>query len=375
MRVGIDLTALTTEPTGVDTYLREFVLALGRVDETTRCEVFVNRDDRRLFASRLPSNFRLRAWCSRNRGARAVFQQSVLPAACEAMKLEVLHSPSFLAPVWRWRARHLVTVHDMTFFTMPEVHSRMRRSRLFRYSVARSARSADMIHVPSETTKQDLLSFWPDVDQQRVTVTGAGIGAEFSPGDPSEVEHHRARLGLPQQYVLFVGTIEPRKNLETLVTAFRLLQTDVHLVLAGRLGWGYEGLLSEIKKQHLAGRVHLTGYMAMADLPWTYRGARVFAYPSLYEGFGFPPLEAMACGVPVVAARGSALEENLRGAATLVDASAVDELAAALKRLVEDERCRESHRASGLRRAAEFGWDRVARTIRESYEQLARASQ
>jgi len=372
VRVGIDLTALTAEPTGVDTYLREFVLALGQVDHATHYEIFTNWEDRQLFADRLPGNFRLRAWCLRNRGARAAFQQGLLPGACEAMGLDVLHSPSFLAPRLRWRTRHLVTVHDVTFFTMPQLHSKLRRSLLFRYAVARCALAAHMINVPSKATRRDLLSLWPEVDERRVRVTAAGIGAEFTPGDSVEVRRHRRRLGLPKEYVLSVGTIEPRKNLEFLLEAFGRLNRETHLVLAGRMGWGYGRLFAEMKKQNLAGRVHLTGYVPAADLPWVYRGARVFAYPSLYEGFGFPPLEAMACGIPVVATRGSALEENLRDAATLVPTDGTDELAAALGKLLRDERARSEHREAGLQRAAEFGWDRTARAILECYRELAR---
>jgi glycosyltransferase involved in cell wall biosynthesis len=365
------LTALTAEPTGVDTYLREFVLALGRVDRSTRYQVFVNREDLPLFRGRLPENFTLWGWCLRNRGVRAAFQQGVLPAACEAMGVDVLHSPSFLAPHLRWRTRHLVTVHDVTFFTMPHLHSTMRRSAPFRYAVERCARVAHMINVPSKATRRDLLELWPEVDERRVRVTAAGIGAEFSCGESADVNAHRRRLGLPAEYVLFVGTIEPRKNLELLVGAYGRLKTGVHLVLAGRLGWGYEGLLAGVRKQGLAGRVHLTGYVSPEDLPWVYRGARIFAYPSLYEGFGFPPLEAMACGIPVVATKGSALEENLTGAATLVSAQGADELAGAMAHLLEDDQARAEHREAGLRRAAEFAWEKAARNIQECYRELA----
>lgn len=371
MDVGIDLTALTKEPTGVDTYMREFVLALGRVDRRTRYQIFVNREDLSSFRGRLPENYQLRGWCLRNRWVRAAFQQVVLPAACEAMRVDVLHSPSFLAPRLRWRTRHLVTVHDMTFFTMRNLHSLMRRSILFRYTVKRCALQADMINVPSNATRRDLLELWPEVDERLVRVTKAGIGAEFSSGESTEVKEHRCRLGLPEEYVLFVGTIEPRKNLQLLVRAFGRLKTGADLVLAGKLGWGYEALLAEVNKRGLTSRVYMPGFVSPKDLPWVYRGARIFVYPSLYEGFGFPPLEAMACGIPVVATKGSALEENLRGAASLVSAHAADELARVMAWLLEDDQAWVAHRDAGLRRAAEFNWESAARTIQECYFELA----
>jgi glycosyltransferase involved in cell wall biosynthesis len=376
IRVAIDLTSLTAQHTGVDRYLKELVFNLARIDATNEYTVFVNAADRRLFAGRLPRNFRILAWCLRPRPARLTFQQAVVPAACAALGADVLHSPSFLMPYCRGRQRHLVTVHDMTFFSMPQVHNRLRRSAAFRCLVMTSIRRAHMINVPSRATRDALLESLPEVPPDKVRVTKYGVSSSFCPAPPEEVSGHRLRLGLPDSYVLYVGTLEPRKNLELLVESYRkmLVAGEIveHLVLAGKHGFAYESLLEQLRMSPLRDRIHLSGFVAEDDLLWLYRGARLFVYPSLAEGFGFPPLEAMACGVPVISTLGSSLEENLQGAAELVPPRDAPALADAMRRLLRDEGLRDRRKQDGLRRVGEFRWESTAGAILACYRQLAK---
>jgi glycosyltransferase involved in cell wall biosynthesis len=375
IRVAIDLTSLTAQHTGVDRYLKELVFNLARIDATNDYMIFVNTADRRLFEGRLPYNFRILASCLRPRPVRLLFQQAVLPAACAALGADVLHSPSFLMPYCRGRRRHLLTVHDMTFFSMPRVHDRLRRSAAFRRLVMTSIRRADLINVPSQATRNALLEWMPQIPPEKVRVTEYGISRCFAPAPPAKVSHHTRRLRLPDSYVLYVGTLEPRKNLELLIESYRrmLLAGEVaeHLVLAGKHGSAYESLLEQIKTPPLRDRVHLPGFVAEDDLPWLYRGARLFVYPSLAEGFGFPPLEAMACGIPVISTVGSSLEENLRGAAELVPPGDASALAGAMRGLLRDDALRERRKQDGLRRVRAFQWESTARAILACYKQLA----
>jgi glycosyltransferase involved in cell wall biosynthesis len=375
LRIALDLTALLPQHSGVDNYLKELVLHLGSLDFHNRYTLFLNHADRNLFLGRLPRNFDLRAWCPRPRPARLVFQQAGLPAACAALDIEVLHSPSFLMPYWRGRTQHLVTVHDMTIFTMPEVHSRLHRSAAFRRAVRTSILRAGLVNVPSEATRQALLERLPAMAPEKVRVTPLGCGSEFQPAAPQEIRQARERLSLPERYILYVGTMEPRKNLELLVECYRGLtaawQVQEHLILAGRLGWGYASLLERLRAPELRSRVRLLGFVPPEDLPWLYRGARLFVYPSLHEGFGFCPLEAMACGVPVVSALGSSLEENLHGAAELVPPRDPEALSAALLRMLRDEDLRRRRVEAGFRRAAAFRWEKTARAVFECYQELA----
>ena len=373
MRVAIDLTALSNTPTGVDVYLKELLIHLGRIDHTNDYRVFTNYEDRRVFESLLPPNFRIIARCLRPRLARLLFQQSWLPVATRTC--DVVHSPSFLMPIYRGRQKHVLTVHDMTFFSLPNVHTRLRRSRMFRQAILRSIGRTNRVIVPSAVTKADILGLLPRLDPDRVHVIPHGVSSDFRPRRAEDLEETASRLRLPARYILHVGTIEPRKNLSLLVEAYQQLLRSApipeDLVLAGRLGWDYEPLLRTIDTADLRERVHLIGYVDRGDLPRLYAGARLFVCPSLYEGFGFPPIEAMACGVPTIASLSSSLTENLRGAAELVPLADVRALTAAMARLLRDDELRAGARKRGLERAAEFRWELTARATLRCYEELA----
>jgi len=174
-----------------------------------------------------------------------------------------------------------------------------------------------------------------------------------------------------------VGTIEPRKNLSRLIDSYRKLVQmgrSEHLVLAGRLGWGYRRLLKKIERFGLADKIHLLGYVPQTDLPWVYAGARLFVFPSLYEGFGLPPLEAMGCGIPTIAARSASLAEYYHEAALLFTPSDVNALAVAMNRMLSDKSLRAAYRNRGIELAYKLSWTRTARKMLECYQALMQAN-
>jgi glycosyltransferase involved in cell wall biosynthesis len=372
VRIGIDLTALLPQRTGVDNYLTSLVSHLARIDRSNRYRLFVNREDRERFDG-LPASFAIVTASLRPRLVRLLFQQGLLPLA--SRDLDVLHSPAFLMPVVRGRPRHLLTVHDMTFFSMPEHHTALRRSVAFRRAVLASIRRADRITVPTRTVKREILERIPDLPSERVETIGHGISEDFRPHRADEWQPVLSRLGLPKHYLLHVGTIEPRKNLDCLLDAFAevVRQGRIHedLILAGKLGWGYQPLIERLDSLQLRRRVHLLGYVADADLPALYAGASLFVYPSWAEGFGFPPLEAMASGTPVIASRTDVLSENLDRAAVLVPPEDPASLAAEIDRLLRDEPRQRMLRERGFERATGFSWERAARRTLAIYEDLA----
>jgi alpha-1,3-rhamnosyl/mannosyltransferase len=375
MHVAIDLTALLAEATGVDNYILRLVMHLSRIDHANDYTLFVNYEDRARFRDWLPRNFTLMPCSARLRSVRLLFQQLGLPMAARLSGIEVIHSPSFFMPLYRGRQRHLLTIHDMTSFSLPECHSPLRRSAPYCRAVLASIRHADLVSVPSRYTQQAILNLLPEVSRERIQVIPLGVGEEFQPRAPDDVQCARARLQLRWPYILYVGTIEPRKNLQCLVASYQQLiaKGDIceHLVLAGRLGWDYQALLAQVNAPALRGRVHLLGYIPQCDLPWLYAGARLFVYPSLQEGFGLPPLEAMACGVPTIASLSSALADNLRGAAELVPPDDGAALTAAMKRLLQDAQLHAQYRTQGLARAAQFRWEETARHTLNCYKTLA----
>jgi glycosyltransferase involved in cell wall biosynthesis len=372
MRIAIDFTAFIPEMTGVDTYMKQLVSNLARVDRTNQYRIYHNHEDRRIFADNLPENFSHTSLSARPRMFRLAFQQGMLPVAASGWKADVVHSPSFIMPYFRGSARHVLTVHDMTSFSHPHCHIALRRSWLYRRMVVASLNRADVVVVPSQATRQAILEFLPDLRPERIHVTVPGIGGEFQLCDPASVREVVRRLNLPEPYVLYVGTLEPRKNLPALVESYRRLveagAIKEHLVLAGKLGWGYEALLKQISVPALRGKVHLAGYVDQKDLPAVYAGARLFVYPSLHEGFGFPPLEAMACGVPVISTRSSSLAENLERAAELVAPEDIAGLADAMQRLLTDDGLRATRRIAGLEHACHYRWEETAVATLRSYQ-------
>jgi glycosyltransferase involved in cell wall biosynthesis len=380
MRVAIDLTPLLPNVSGVDRYMLAMVTSLLQLGLNHEYVLFINAEDRQRIQDlvagiRNASPSRIIVVSTRPRPIRLFWQQAILPIATKARNIDVVHSPSFMMPMLRADAGHVLTVHDMTSFLLPGHHPWYRRGRVYEWVVRNSIRRADLVSVPSAATRQDLLSAVPEKDPNDVRVIACGLNAAFRSHSPAELAPVLKRLGIHWPYVLFVGTLDPRKNLARLVDAFtQVIQrgnTPEHLVIAGQPGWS-GGALLESAPSALRERVHLTGYVADADLPPLYAGATVFAYPSLMEGFGFPPLEAMACGTPVIASNLSALRENLEGAAYLVSPDDTKSIALALECMLADAGLRAQYIRAGFERASQFQWSSFAQTTVACYEEVVR---
>jgi glycosyltransferase involved in cell wall biosynthesis len=228
-----------------------------------------------------------------------------------------------------------------------------------------------LILADSESTRRDLEELM-GVSGARILVLYPGVEDRFRRvRQPAELERVRARYGLPRRFILGVGTLQPRKNFAGLIEAFaRAKAEDLDLVIAGGPGWLYEDIREAIDRHDVEGSVHLLGFVDDVDLPALYTLATVFAFPSWYEGFGLPLLEAMACGTPVVAANNSSLPEVAGDAALLVDAASTDQLVNALHVLLTDRAQRERLIAAGHKQARGFTWARAASRLKTCYESL-----
>lgn len=372
MRIIIDLTAFIPRMTGVDVYLKQLIIHLAKVDTYNQYLIALNFEDRYLFGEDLPGNFFCVYLSRRPRPIRFVFQQAVLPIAALLWRADLVHSPAFIMPYIKGTSRHILTIHDLTSFSHPEYHNALRQSSLYKALVRSSVRRADSIIVPSLATKKAVIDLMPEVNADRIYVTALGVGDEFRLFDSAHLQGITSQLQLPKNYILYVGTLEPRKNLSALVESFRLLteaeEIQADLVIVGKLGWGYDELLQQIDVPALHGRVHLTGYVDQTDLPAIYAGARLFVYPSVYEGFGLPPLEAMASGIPTICCETSSLVENLKDAAELVPAGDIEALKNSIKLLFSDAVLWEKRRLQGLERAAQYRWDNTARATLKCFE-------
>jgi glycosyltransferase involved in cell wall biosynthesis len=274
---------------------------------------------------------------------------------------DLFHATEHLLPPLH-RARSVLTVHDLIFRFFPEHHLPLNRWYLT-LMMPRFLRAADAIIAVSEQTRRDLSALY-GVAPERVWVIPEGVNPRFRPPDhPAAVTALRERLGLPERFILYLGTIEPRKNLLTLLEAYRALVAageTADLVIAGRRGWLFAPVFARVRELGLEQRVHFTGWIAEEDLPLLLAAARVFAFPSEYEGFGLPPLEAMAVGTPVVAANAAALPEVVGDAGLLVPPRDVAALVAALQRVLSDAELARTLRARGLARARRFSWEKAA---------------
>jgi len=276
---------------------------------------------------------------------------------------DVLFVPAHVLPIVH-PPRSVVTIHDLGYLYFPQAHRPLDRLYLD-LSTRFNARAARII-ADSQATKRDLVERYR-VDPAKIAVVYPGYDeATFRPvGDRETIEAVKVRYGVAGDYILFVGTIQPRKNLIRLIEAFANLRTcklaNLQLVIAGKRGWLYEAVFRRVEELGLEGQVIFTGYVAEEDLPALLSGARLFAFPSLYEGFGLPVLEAMACGTPVVCSKASSLPEVTGDAALLFDPLDVEGLTAAMGRILGDEKLREELVERGLERARGFSWERCAR--------------
>jgi len=374
MRVGIDCTSLLSYPTGVDTYVIELVLSLNQIDHETHFYIFINHEDREKFSGQLYDNFSIIPIAIRSRIVRLLAQQFFLPVLATYLRLDVIHSPSFFIPLFRGNQHHLVTIHDVTMFSLPAYHTRFRRSRIFRNGVVLSAQRSNIIIVPSVFVKKEVIRLLPRIDSDKIRVIPMGIGSHFSPPMKNMVESFPAHLKQALPYILFVGNIEPRKNLNILIESYRkLVKTNdlkENLLIVGNKDWGYPQIKNLACHPEILNRVHFTGYIDKKTLVTLYRNAQLFIFPSVEEGFGFPPLEAMACGIPTIAADTSSLRENLHGAVELVPPNDSEALRKAILKMLRDEKRREHFRKKGLKRATHFRWENTAKMTIECYKEL-----
>jgi glycosyltransferase involved in cell wall biosynthesis len=286
--------------------------------------------------------------------------------------LDVFYSPDFVLPPTRHATRTLLTVHDLSYLHYPE-HFVPKLVRYLERSVSRSVDRADWVFADSEATRSDLIAHL-GAPAGKVEVLYSGVDPRFSEEkEPGESEHLRARYGLTAgSYILSVGTIQPRKNYVRLIQAFAQLQThnsaNKQLVVAGGRGWLYEEIFAEAEKH--GDRVRILGFVDETDLPALYRNAALFVFPSLYEGFGLPVLEAMASGVPVICSNVSSLPEVAGDAALLVDPLNIEGLSEAMMRALEDPDLRHKMVARGLAQASRFTWARAARHLLGTFDAL-----
>jgi glycosyltransferase involved in cell wall biosynthesis len=362
MRIGIDVGILREERRGVGHYLSNLLekfLELDRDDEfyfytprpiksEIREEIIkkgANNWHLRIGTLPLPGSFWLQT-----EGRHLIIKDEI----------DTLFAPAHIAPLnLPKRIKKVLAVHDLLPILYPGT---MANYNLFVHKIffKKSIAEVDVIITMSETTKNDLIRYL-GVKRERIEVIYEGVGEIFHPYEKAAVIENRHRYGLERPYILSCGTLEPRKNYAVLLSAFKRLKTDYDLVIIGKKGWKYGEVFAWIEKLNLAKWVKLLGYVPQDSLPLFYCGAEIFVFPSLYEGFGLPLLEAMACGVPVVSSNASCLPEIGGDACLYFAPHSVEDLVSQMERLLSDTNLRKELAKRGIERAREFTWEKTAR--------------
>jgi glycosyltransferase involved in cell wall biosynthesis len=369
MRIGLDGLPLTAPKTGVGHYTQELARALATTHPDSQFEIVYpsTYPPIELFAGG-PTNLKPNRVRVGLIGRR--WWAAGLPHYLGHSKFDVFHGTNYEVPLWK-RCATVLTIHDLSHLVHPETHEPARARRGQR-RLPMMVGAADAIITPTKSVRDEVCGFLT-VEPDHVFAIPEAARASFYPEAFPASRERREGLGIGDDFFLTVGTLEPRKNLTVLVSAFAKLceqqpDTPSKLVIAGGKGWLTGALFEQIKHSPWRDRIVLTDYLHDDDLRALYSSCRAFVYPSIYEGFGLPPLEAMACGAPVIASRIAAIEETTAGAALLFDPRDADELATLLLELSRNESVRSQLVDAGRKRAAEFSWEQTAEETWNVYE-------
>jgi len=371
LRIAIDAHSVGTGLGGNESYATNLIEALAEIDQTNRYTLYVTkREAVERFGNRWP-NFSVRSTLPHTPLIRIPL---TLSAELRRNPVDVLHV-QFTAPPFS-PCPVVVSIHDLSFEHLPQTFKWRSRKQL-RITVRRTARQASQVMALSEYARNDIVKTY-QVSPDKISVIPLAAGNHFRPvRDEEELQRVRQTYGIEGEYMLSVGAIQPRKNLGRLVAAYSHLRGAKpegklpKLVLAGKCAWLYDETLRAIEELELSDSIILTGYVPESDLPALYSGALCFIYPSYFEGFGLPPLEAMQCGVPVIVGDRTSLPEVVGDAGVLVDPFDVNALAAAIEKVVSDSNLRAELSVQGLARAKLFKWRETARQTLAVYQKAA----
>ena len=361
-RIGIDARLLQMDSTGDSTYWRGLIEALLRLDVEITLYLDARLPEPEINTARSIPIRILHACCSR------VWSAWTFPRALKEDGIQVAHVQYTIPP--RMPCPTITTIHDVSFKRFPEFF-RLKDRLILNWAVRRASKKAARIIVPSEHTKNELVQLYR-MDPDKIAITYEGVDAQFRPMDRNVTRALvGGKYGIRTPFVLTLGVIQPRKNLGRLLEGFAMLKGNLEsehkLVIVGKHGWKEADFGRRIAELGLGEEVVLTGYVPHGDLPALYSAADVFVYPSVYEGFGLPPLEAMACGTPVITGDCSSMPEVVGEAGLMVDPYDPNAFAEAMARILASESLRAEMSRRGIAQSKKFSWDKMAQETMEVY--------
>lgn len=375
IKIGLDIQPILKDKTGVGWYTQKIVenlqsnifefegygfnfLNRNRIDDEVK-----NLNFNYKINSLMPYGVYRRIW-------------HILPVSFNALfesDADIFHFFNYIVPP-KIRGRIIVTIYDMVYKLFPETMARSNYKRLEK-ELKSSADRADKIVTISMNSKKEIMEYL-DVAEDRIDIVYPGIDANIYSKDfpPQRFEETKAKYRLPSRYILYLGTLEPRKNIGRIIDAYVLFikeaDEEINLVIAGKKGWMFDEIFKKVEDYGLEDKIIFTGYVDEGDKPLIYKMSDLFIFPSLYEGFGMPVLEAMAAGVPVITSNTSALPEVAGDAALLINPLDVEDIAYAIKKLMKDEALRNSLIQKGQKRSRDFSWKKSAEKLLDIYREV-----
>lgn len=378
MNICIDVRTLWKRKSGVENYVYSIVDNLLKINNNNKYFLLKEKNGSGLgFEDLIGQNDRIRflptVFSNENHPIGDLWENIYLPGILKNLGVNIFHGPNYLIPFRKKGFSTIATIHDLVAFLFPETVPK-KYSLYMKFIIRNVVKYSNKIIVDANSTKADLIRLFK-VSEDKISVIYGGVSRKFYPGDELSVKEIKLRLNLPDNFILHVGNLEPRKNFKGIIDAFySILQQKkfkgLKLVLTGQKGWLYKGILKNIEKKGIMDSITFTGYVDSEDLPALYSAARLFIFPSYYEGFGLPVLEAMACGTPVITSNVSSLPEVAGDSAILVDPTNTDEIADSIERLLEDEDLRQIFIKKGLERAKHFFWEKTAKELLNVYEEV-----
>ncbi len=365
MRIAIDLTSLPTQLVGVGSYAKNLITSLKKFDTENQYFIFVKREHSNVFSINQNNiNIIYQKNILRNKILRVLWEQIILPLYIKRLKIDLLHSIHYTIPLFAG-CKVVATFHDMTFFLYPQKHIFIKRI-FFKLFIRISSWKANRIIAVSESTKKDIIKFLGV--SNKIDVVYEAVDSKYHPfKNESMASIIMRKYGIFNKFILYVGTLEPRKNIVRLIQAYYnlIFKNNIthQLVIVGKKGWYYQEIFKIVDELGLnkeKQRVIFTGYVPDDELLFLYNAADFFVYPSLYEGFGIPPLEALACGVPVISSNISSLPEVIGDAGMLIDPYNVQEISQAMFEMLKNHKKKVQFKIKGLKRAEKFSNEKIA---------------
>lgn len=370
MKIGFDARPLIFTRAGIFTYLYNIVTAMAVASED-QFYLFSSTDIPMKLGEKISNIREIISWLP-NLGMpfEKFWQERMLPKALGRSDIDLFHGPRFFVP-GGLDCPSVVTVHDLAFKRLPNL-LKPAAAGYFDNMLSVSLPRSKKVITPSQFTKSDLVELY-QVSEEKIAVIHEGVDKIFLPQkDCGQIDRVKAYFSINGKYILFCGTVEPRKNLDRLLEAYRIsrYRDEVKLVITGGFGWMYDSVLCKARKTGLDKNVIFTGYTAIQDMVSLYSGCEAFVFPSLYEGFGLPVLEAMACGAAVIISDTSSLKELFRDAAYTVDPSSVESIAAGIDTVLSDGSLRSNLKAKSIAKSANFSWELAAQQTLNLYRQV-----